>query len=317
MKCSTRNGQALAAADALTVAETDLQRIKQHGCGTSRQDRSIMQLPDLKAFTYPIPTNVPVEVASGANNKYLGRSSVNAEGFVPPFVNAPLEEGSTVTASNLAQQVNSVSSGNNAVPGLEFAGTGDIAQLDKVMFGNPPILYKQIAASIQGEPVRNEEMMAATPRMMRDPETPLGRAGVVGVAEVESAKQLQRRLYGSVTPSSVVDSFSSRCLAAVRGLLYDVLHYEEAAKAYGGGRRGNLSAAQAVCTRDGRSPYLLFVFIALLLGCLVVFAGISAVTTPRRQAQLPAYYHHPCGYSLPPGAAPTALAPLIGYSFAR
>jgi len=308
MECSTRNGQALAAADALTVAEADLQRIKQQGCGTTRRDRSIMQLPDLKAFTYPIPTNVPVEVASGANNKYLGRSSVNAEGFVPPFVNAPLEEGSTVTASNLAQRVNSVSSGNNAVPGLEFAGTGDIAQLDKVMFGNPPVLYKQIAASIQGEPVRSEEAAAATPRMMRDPETPLGRAGVVGIDEVESAKQLQQRLYGaSKTP--VADTFASRCKAAVLGVLYDLLHYEEAAKAYGGGG-GSFGAVQSLCTRDGRSPYLLFVFIALFLGCLVVYTGFSATTPP--PVQLPTYY--PWGYPVP-GTAPTALAPLMGFPF--
>ena len=309
MECSTRNGQALAAADALTVAETDLQRIKQQGCGTSRQDRSIMQLPDLKAFTYPIPTNVPVEVASGANNKYLGRSSVNAEGFVPPFVNAPLEEGSTVTASNLAQKVNSVSSGNNAVPGLEFAGTGEIAQLDKVMFGNPPVLYKQIAASIQGEPVRSEEAAAATPRMMRDPETPLGRAGVVGIDEVESAKQLQRRLYGA-SKVPVADTFVSRCKAAVLGVLYDLLHYEEAAKAYGGSVDSFGGAVQSVCTRDGRSPYLLFVFIALILGCLVLYTGFSATAPP--PAQMPTYYS--CGYTMP-GTAPTALAPLMGFPF--
>ena len=310
MECSIRNGQALAAADALTVAETDLQRIKQQGCGTTRQDRSIMQLPDLKAFTYPTPTNVPVEVASGSNNKYLGRSSVNAEGFVPPFVNAPLEEGSTVTASNVAQQVNSVNSGNNAIPGLEFAGTGDIAQLDKAMFGNPPVLYKQIAASIRGEPVLSEEAAAATPRMMRDPETPLGRAGIVAMDEVGSAKQLQQRLYGASTVP-VADSFAARCQSAVRGVLYDLLHYEEAAKAYKGGG-GGLGAVRFVCTRDGRSPYLLFVFVALLLGFLAIYAGFSAATSP--PPQVPAYY--PYGYPMP-STAPTALAPLMGFSIPR
>ena len=150
MECSTRNGQAIAAADVLSVSEVDLQRIKQRGCGATKQDRSLMRLPDLKALTQPIPQSVPIEVSAGANNMFLGRQSVNAEGFVPPFVNAPQEEGQT--PANYIQTVNTVSAGNSAVPGLEFSGTGEIAQLNKVMFGSPPVVYKQMAASIQGEP---------------------------------------------------------------------------------------------------------------------------------------------------------------------
>lgn len=272
MQCNTRNAQAAASAEALTVAERDLQRIKQQGCGTTKQDRAIMQLPNLKAFTYPLPTNVPVEVTADSNNKYLGRSSVNAEGFVPPFNNAALEQGVEPTeAANYLQSINLASAGAHGTPGLDFAGSGEISQLDEVMFGSPPVLYKQMAASIRGETLPPEQ--AKRPTILQEPATSLGRAGLISADEVQNARALERKLYGSGSgkPSSLcVAEFASRCVASVKAALYDWLHYEAAQKhyeqTYGGGRPP--SSFWELGCRDGRGPYL--VFVAVL--CLVIAA---------------------------------------------
>jgi hypothetical protein len=277
MECSITNAKNLAAAEALTVSEQALQRVKQQGCGTTRQDRSIMQLPDLKAFTYPVPTNVPVEVSAGANNKYMGRSSVNAEGFVPPFVNVPQEEGSTAQASNLVQSVSAVAQGSPAVAGLDFAGTGNIAQLDNVMMGNPPVLYKQMAAAIQGQaPGGNELAEAKAPKILEEPLTPLGRAAVVGADEVRTAHALERRLYGAgsggAAPAGTFPgAIATRCQAAVTGALYDCVHLDEALRMHAPDAPRCISTTLRVLTRDGRMPYLVFVtFLMLLLVFLLV-----------------------------------------------
>ena len=69
------------------------------------------------------------------SNKWAGAPRTPKASFLPSSTRP--WKGPDGHASNLVQKVNSVSSGN-AVPGLEFAGTGNITQLDKVMFGNPP-----------------------------------------------------------------------------------------------------------------------------------------------------------------------------------
>lgn len=290
IECNTRNGQAMAAADALTVAERDIQRIKQRGCGTTLTDRAIMQLPDLTALAYPQPTNVPVELDTGANNKYLGRSSVNAEGFVPPFVNTTLLPKEAPRPASLIN--GDVGSGNSATPGLDFAGTGDLTSLNDVTFGNPSVLYKRIASSIQGEEVAS----TAVPSILEDPLTPLGRAGVVSPDYARMGKQLEQRLYGARAPEreAAEASFSSRCLSSAQAALYDLLHIEAIRdrRTDMGLPNGNASLAWDVMTRDGRGPHLLFL---LILGGLVglllwsLFAPPSAAPV-LRPAPLP-YWH--------------------------
>lgn len=268
----------MAAADALTVSEVDLQRIKQQGCGTSLRDRSIMRLPDLKAFTYPLPENVPVEISADSNNRYMGRGSVNAEGFVPPFVNQPQESGIEPSSSFMEQQ-NLASRGSSTVPALAFAGTGEISQLNEVTFGSPPILYKQIASSIVGEPVQSLDMeTGGGSGTIRDTETPLGRAGVVGMDEMQNARELQRKLYGANRASNS-GNFMDRCQQAVRGFLYDVIHYREAsASLYASRSPEEVSSKEdwadypiiLLSTREGRGPFILFVIVSVVLLTLVI-----------------------------------------------
>ena len=276
MECSVRNGEANASAEALTVSEGELQRIKQHGCGTSLRDRNIMRLPDLKAFTYPLPTNVPVEITSGSNNKYMGRQSVNAEGFVPPFVNQPQESGEEPqSASYMTEQEKLSTRGSSAVPALAFAGTGEIAQLNEVTFGSPPVLYKQIASSIIGEPVQSLATAGAVSGTIREVETPLGRAGVVGMNEMQNARDLQRKLYGS--PNSQIDSFPERCKRAAQGFLYDLLHFDEAGATYGCGASRGVSQLQlftSIASRDGRGVYLIFISVSVAL-CVLLLSIIG------------------------------------------
>ena len=83
--------------------------------------------------------------------------------------------------------------------------------------------------------------------MAEPPDSPLGR--------VEDSK-----VYGAARP------FSNRCLKAVKGLLYDFLHYEEAR----GASTSHFTAAWDILRRHGRAPYVLFVLLLLLLCALLV-----------------------------------------------
>lgn len=311
MKCSTRNGQAIAAAEALTVSEAALQRMKQQGCGTTtHQDRSLMQLPDLKAFTYPSPTNVPVEV-SAPNNMYMGRASVQAEGFVPPFANEAPETGQTPspTPVSFSQQVTSARTGSRAVPGLDFAGTGDIAQLDEIMLGNPPVMYKQIAASIRGEELPSKEANSV-PKVLQDPQAPPGRADVLSFDAAEEGRALERRLYGGGRSRERGDdapSFWQSCSTACRGFLYDLLHLRAVQKVYGAA--GGANALCVATTRDGRTPYL--VFVALLLALAAVLFWLLA-----RPAEVPSgYQSFVLAYPSTAATTTTALGPLCGLPY--
>jgi hypothetical protein len=189
------------------------------------------------------------------------------------------------------------------VPGLDFSGTGEIAQLDAVMFGSPPVLYKQIASSIRGDPDIFEE---AAPKFV-DPQTPLGRAAVVGEDEAQRAKELQRRLYGSPQQRS----FGARCVMALRGLIYDLLHYEDARAVYGSsGDEGASSHATSllnIARRDGRLPYLLFVAVLIALCALVgymSFRSLCRAQQPVTFVALPSVYPG-CYQAL--GGAPFSL----------
>jgi hypothetical protein len=304
----------MAAAEALTVSEAALQRIKQQGCGTTRQDRSLMQLPDLKALTHPISTNAPVEVSAGPNNMFMGRASVQAEGFVPPFVDEALETGQTPSPApvSFSQQVTSASAGSRAIPGLAFAGTGDIAQLDEVMLGDPPVLYKQIAASIRGEALPSKKANSA-PQVLRDPPAPLGGAGVPSFDAAEEGRALERRLYGSGRAGergSEAQSFWQSCGTACRGFLYDLLHLQEVQKVYGAA--GGVSALHVATTRDGRTPYLVFILLLLALAAVVLWLLTQAAEIPQGY---PGFVHYPLACPSTAAATTGILGPLCGLPY--
>lgn len=285
MDCGSRNGQALAAADALSVSEAELQRIKQQGCGVTRSDRNVMRMPDLKALMYPVPTNAPVDV-SGHNNMFLGRSSVHAEGFTPPFVNDALDDGGATapTPISFAQRA---PAGSSAVPGLDFAGTGMVAQLDDVMLGNPQVFYKQIAASISGQP-----LPTSLPTVdAREAPVTLEAASADAPLTLEAvgAEAQERSLYGSGNGN---DSFWKRCDTACRGFLYDILHLSEVRKVYGAS--GNVDALRIATTRDSRLPYLVFIMLLVALAVAVLWL-LSSRQTPTYTI----YHAPPCGW--PPG----------------
>jgi hypothetical protein len=259
MQCDERNGQALAAAEALTVSELDLQRIKQKGCGgPSQRDRLIMRLPDLKALPYPSATNVPSEVCPDANAKHAGRKSLNAEAFAPPFAQA--KRGEARAPSSFAAQVVAP----RATLGPEFSGSGDIAQLNAVTFGSAPALYKEIAAQIRGA-IEEPEETPAWP----DASPPLGRLEVP-------------RVYGAARRRA---PFSNRCVTALKGILYDLLHYDEAR----GHSTSHFAAARDIFCRHGRAPYVLFVLVLLLLCALLLYMarGAAAPAAPVLYAYVP------------------------------
>lgn len=244
----------MAAAQALSVSEAELQRVKARGCAASVRDRNVMRLPNLKAIAYPVNTQAPVELSieDKANDKLLGRSSLRADGFVPPFSN----------------ETSSMES--HGVPGLDFAGSGDLLALNQNTFNNSKVLYKEIAANISGQSL--EQFVEATPTQAQDPETPYGRAGIVPNNSIEQGKQLQQRLYGAAQPS-----FADQTKTALRGVCYDLLHLDEARRAHG----------NAWCTREGRGPYLLFVVVCLLL---VLWLFSAALRSRRPVCAMPSYY---------------------------
>ena len=66
----------------------------------------------------------------------MGRSSANAEGFVPPFVNVPLEGARRSRLQSRAES--ELREQRQRRPGPGVRRHRNITQLDKVMFGNPP-----------------------------------------------------------------------------------------------------------------------------------------------------------------------------------
>ena len=103
------------------------------------------------------------------------------------------------------------------------------------------------------------------PAVLRDPQTPLGRAGVLSFDAAREGRALQQRLYGS--PGG--ESFRTNCNRACRGFLYDILHFEDVKKTYGAASSG--AALYLASTRDGRAPYLIFVLIVLILAGIVLW----------------------------------------------
>ena len=296
MTCETRDVEIRAAAEILTIAERELQRIKHRGYSATKQNRDILRLPDLKALAYPEHTNVPVEVSVSTSDKFSGTS---ASGFTPPFADSARSDDDNAIPANYAQLTNAASKGSHAIPGLEFAGSGDISQLNKVTFNDPPVLYKQIAASILGEAPCNAEA-APSPPVFIGEETP----------EESSGLASQPNLYGAGPAATGGGSFPALCLASVRGAFYDWLHFEDATKAYSS-RNGDAASWLTIASRDGRGPYLLFALVLASLVLLVVIALLRSLTaTPPAMHLMPSVY--PYTYASPPSIPPMSLAPLFG-----
>ena len=278
MQCSIRNGGAMASAEALSVSEASLQRIKQRGCGTTHSDRSVMRLPDLKAFAYPTSASSTVEATNELHQMYMGRASVQSEGFTPPFADEPHQLGASPVPASLSLRGGLCS---NAVHGLDFADTGDIAKLDEVMMGDPRLLYKQIAASI-GE--------AAVP--VPQPLAP------VDVSDDTRSQQL----YGSNKEGP--KTFWQSCDIACRGFLYDILHLGEVAKVY---RASSSADALRIATvRDGRGPYISLAVLVLALTAAVLWSFWASATAPKYASVV----HYPMAYN-----GPTSLGPFCGLPF--
>jgi len=245
MPCNIAAGEQLAAKHALSVSEKQLQLVKQQGCTTTQQDRSIMRLPDLRALPYPAFSDPIVELEFDTNNKYTAANQ--SEGFVHPFID-------DVTAQDVVARP--------TVPSTGMAGTGDLAAIAGSMFAEEPDsrLYQLIADGIRGGPLRVSESSPtrSAPTQQAELEPHFSPNSPISTPQQVSA----RLLYGS--GHSVHQPFLDRCRGHLRGTLYDAMHYDAITPEMlrTAGCRHRLTY---LATRGGRLPYLLFLLTALLL----------------------------------------------------
>jgi hypothetical protein len=244
MPCNIAAGEQMAAKHALSVSEKQLQLVKQQGCTTTQQDRSIMRLPDLRALPYPAFSDPIVELEFDTNNKYTAANQ--SEGFVHPFID-------DVTAQDVIARP--------TVPSTGMAGTGDLAAIAGSMFAEEPDsrLYQRIADGIRGGQPRVSESsqtrQAPPPRAELEPH-------FAPNSPISTPQQVTAKLlYGS-------GRFVDRCGGHLRGALYDAMHYDaitpEMLREAGCRHRMGYLAS-----REGRLPYLLFLLTALLLVLVV------------------------------------------------
>ena len=262
MNCSSAAAQQRAAQEALSVSEYELQRIKQQGCFTSAQDRAIMRNPDYRALPYPALANPILSLEFDTNNKYTAINQ--AEGFTSPFIDGITNQRVEVRPT---------------VPGLSMAGTGDLAAIAGAFLNSEKdekaVIYSKIADSIRGAPTKISE---ESPTRQGIDEVALRRLAI----EESSTAQLQpitnasqitaRSLYGDAQvpqqparEAAINSDFFTRCKTQCRAALYDIMHYDAIA-----GEQLEAAKCQSrfgyITTREGRLPYLLFVFTMLLLG---------------------------------------------------
>ena len=277
--CSAQKGEAIAAAEALSVSEEALQRIKLHGCGTSKQDRRIMRMPDLKALSYPKATNMPVEIAPTTGNGYAERTIGHvAEQFAPPFAKT---EPSNLQDISLTSNMSS--GGSFGVPGEHFANSGDLRAIERNTFDAPDSIYMKIAESIKGGAVTPAFPSKHWNRSEDDslqPASSIPNHELMKEPENRTAVSGDPFVYGAPEPSPLPQTphFLQLCKTALLGALYDLLHAHESAREAGAltqsGGMDYLAMASHVLTRDGRGPFILFVFVLFVL----VFVMISHLT---------------------------------------
>ena len=97
--CTAAKGEAAAAQLAQAVSEKQLQTVRVQGCGlTGRDDRKLRKLPDLRALGYPrLAKEETVLHAGAANDMSLGRESVHAQDFLPPYAPSPPPSASSTS----------------------------------------------------------------------------------------------------------------------------------------------------------------------------------------------------------------------------
>ena len=302
MACSVQQGKAIAAAEALSVSELELQRIKQEGCRPfGACSREKMRLPNLRAYAYPANSNAPQEVS--LEDRANAGEDVNSQGFARPFV-------SEVAGGNAEK------TGQYGVPGLDFAGSGDLQALNDVTFQASPSSssYESIANRIRGNSDNDKSSVRRKEEEEDSTLFPLGSAGLVQKNIVEDGKNIQRCLYGqsldaaqrcskSNNKAEEENSFqeqrqqhqqsdkkdtisSSRTSQAVRGALYDFLHFQDATKHLYGAT--NWGKSFDICTRSNRGPYILLVVVAVVLFLLLLFQSLRyLLSTPSSSSRPP------------------------------
>jgi len=349
MDCTVRNGVALAAADALSVSEASLQRMKQRGCGTSRSDRKAMSMPDLKAFAYPLASKIPTEILAGDGANTMSRDGqpINTQGFVPPFANesrpyaddlrdttllgqilTPPTDGA-VTPSNFAQRSNNIIAGQLASPGGAFAGTGDLTQLNKSTFGTSPGVYDQIAAGLLGERVEAKREEETTPYIIEAAETE--NLGYVASDTVQQLSTNPPRVYGTNAKTS--NSFLQNCKTSLCGFSYDLLHYPNASRALYASAHKNtrypndivpIQHARTIlrlAQRDGRAPHLLFTAVGAVLSILIGWMLYRSLVPAALQQQPPTVLYTqnfiPSAFQYPPTTTYQTQAPVKPLAFGQ
>ena len=252
MNCSTAAGEQIAAQEALSVSEHELQRVKQMGCFTTQRDRAIMRNPDYRALPYPALGNPILSLEYDPNNKYTAVSQ--AEGFTSPFIDEP---------TNARVQT------RPTVPGMSMAGTGDLAAIAGA-FLEPEAqqksrIYSRIADSIRGGPAKISEESQTRQGFSEAglQELAAKQSFLAQMAPLTSASQVTAQmLYGD--PAGHEGDFMTRCGKNCRATLYDLLHYDAISQ-------DQLTAAGCssklgyMTTREGRLPYLLFALTLLVL----------------------------------------------------
>ena len=261
MNCSVGAAEQKAAQLALSVAEGELQRIKQRGCFTSSRDQAIMRNPDYRALPYPALANPIVALEFDTNNKYT--AAAQSEGFTSPFVDE---------VTNQSVQA------RPTTPGMTMAGTGDLSAM-AAAYLEPEAeqkqrIYSRIADSIRGSTAKLSEASqtrgggfgeSGGARATEAAQTAANRTHPV----TEASQVTSQMLYGAATTTTEVNFFE-RCKRQCRGALYDLMHFEaiDRARLEEANCRSKLGY---VTTREGRLPYLLLAFTSLLL---VAYLGL-------------------------------------------
>jgi hypothetical protein len=259
MICNAARGELEAAREALSVSERELQRVKQKGCEVAtRSDRRVFQVPDYRALPWPVVTGPDITLEHDANNKDLGRASINATDFAEPFTGG----------SGSLDRVLHKPAYNS--PGTDFAGSGDLIATEKASFVGSelpqPPLYQQLASSIRMDlhgvvPPGSETAPAAMAQSQ------LGTTLGTLEPHVEAPRPAGRNasIYG--TPYGT--PFGARLSRAIKGALYDCLHLDDVSDAHLSAAGCN-SKVSYVTLRDGRGPYLALLVLAAALVALVL-----------------------------------------------
>jgi len=262
MQCNIAAGQQKAAEMALSISERELQRIKQQGCTTTQQDRSIMRQPDYRALRYPQLSDPIVALEYDTNNKYT--AAAQSDGFVHPFVDEP--------TSQVVQP-------RPTVPGTTMSGVGDLAAIAGAYLGNEQdeklSIYQRIADGIRGRPARTSESQPTRQGFVQDLAAEQHGRTVPSNLPVFSEAQVTREmLYGDAGPAATRKlrrGFAEKCRGHCRATLYDLMHYE-AITPHMIRSEGCTSKLGFISTRDGRLPYLLFI---ATLFALVIFVAMT------------------------------------------